>query len=162
MKREKPAKKESEHKQLLEMKETLQRVQAEFENYCKRTEKEKEQFKKQANSEIVKELLPLLDSMQAAEENLEKEEKCSKEGAAKGIELLKHQLLELLQKHGLQEIKCRGEKFDPMLHDAIAEGDEQGKEENTVLEEIQKGYMLNDKVLRHSKVKVNRKEAKNG
>jgi len=149
----------SERRQLQELKETLQRVQADFENYCKRTEREKEQFRKYANAEIIKQLLPLLDSMQAAEENLKKQEKVEKGDAIKGIKLLRQQLLDLLKRHGLQEIKCVGEKFNPMLHEALMQGKEKEKEEGIILEELQKGYTLNERVLRHSKVKVNRKEA---
>jgi len=142
--------------QLNELTETLKRVQADFENSCKRTEKEKIEFRQFANAAIVKELLPLLDSMDAAVEKIEKQENVKKEEMLNGLRLLRMQLLQLLQKHGLQEIKCLGEKFNPMLHEALTKGCDESRQEDCVLEELQKGYLLNERVLRHSKVKINK------
>lgn len=149
--------KKEEHHQVKELKETLQRVQADFENSRKRMEKEKEEFMAQANSGIVKELLPLLDSVDSAEKNTEQAEAITKEEAKKGIELIKKQLLAILKAHGLKEMECTGKKFDPMQQEALMQGKDEEKEEGTVLEEFQKGYTLNGKVLRHAKVKVNKK-----
>jgi len=142
--------------QLAETRETLQIVQAEFENSRKRLEKEKQDFVRLANSGLVKELLPLLDSVEAAEEHLDDEREVRKEEALEGMELVKKQLLAILSSHGLGEIKALGQKFDPMLHDCVMQGFEKGKGEGIVLEELQKGYLLNGKVLRHAKVKVNK------
>ncbi len=147
-------------RQMQELKETLQRVQADFENSCKRTQREKEEFREHAKAAFVKELLPLLDSMQAAGEKLEKQENVSKDDAVKGIGLLHRQLLAMLQCHGLHEIKAVGEQFDPMLHEAMMQGSDAGRQDGTVLEEFQKGYMLGGRVLRHAKVKVNKRSGK--
>ncbi len=143
-------------KELAEIKETLQRVQAEFENSRKRLDREKEEFAKIAAAALVAELLPLLDSIEAAEKALNEQQQVTKEKAIEGIELIKRQLLAILGSAGLKEIKALGQKFDPMLHDCVMKASEKGKEEDIVLEELQKGYMLNGKVLRHAKVKVNK------
>ena len=65
-------------------------------------------------------------------------------------------MLAILVSHGLQEMKCIGQGFDPMLHDCVMQGREKGKQDNCVLQEMQKGYLLKGKVLRHAKVKVNK------
>jgi len=154
--RKKPGKEGPVKSELEELKETLQRVQAEFENSRKRLEKEKHEFSKLANATIVKELLPLLDSMEAAENGIREQDNVSKDEAVEGIELLKKQLLAILRSHGLEEIECLEKCFDPMLHDCVMQGKEKEKKDEIVLEELQKGYLLNGKVLRHSKVKVNK------
>ena len=155
--KKKDEKKDEKQQQLDELKDTVQRVQAEFENSRKRLEKEKQDFLGQANAGIVKELLPLLDSVDSAEKNLEEAEEVSKEEAIKGIELIKKQLLAILKSHGLKEMKCIGKKLDPMQQEVLMQGKEEEKEEDIILEEFQKGYTLNGKVLRHAKVKVNKK-----
>jgi len=144
-------KKKPEKSELEELKETLQRLQAEFENSRKRLEKEKQEFVKLAESGLVKDLLALVDSIDAAEKQLQGDD-----AAVKGIELIKKQLLAVLSSRGLEEIKALGEKFDPMLHDCVVQGKENEKEDDVILEQLQKGYTLNGRVLRHAKVKVNR------
>ncbi len=116
-----------------ELRESLQRVQAEFENSRKRLEKEKLEFVIVANAGLVKELLPLLDSMDAAEKSIGEQEAISKEKVVEGIELVKKQLLAILFSHGLKEIKSLGEKFDPMLHECVMQGREKGKQDGIVL-----------------------------
>jgi len=143
-------------KEFGEIKDTLQRVQAEFENSRKRMEKEKQEFSKHANSALVKELLPLLDSVDAAREKLDDQREVRKDEAVEGIELIQKQLLAILKVHGLQEIECKGKKFDPMKGDCVMQAKVKGKGDGIVLEELQKGYTLNGKVLRHAKVKVNK------
>lgn len=164
MKKKHPEKKKPGHaenkkqakNELEELRETLQRVQAEFENSRKRLDREKQEFVKAANAGLVKELLPLLDSVDAAQDQLDERRDVRKEEALEGIELIKKQLLAILKSHGLEEIKCLGKKFDPMLHDCVMKGSKKDKEEDIVLKELQKGYMLKGKVLRHAKVKVNK------
>ena len=152
----KKEKKKTAKAEMAELKETLQRLQAEFENSRKRLEKEKEDFSRLANAALVKELLPVLDSIDSAEKGL-KSQAFSKEKAVEGIELIKKQLLAILSSQGLEEIKSTGQRFDPMLHECLTQACEKEKEDQVVLQELQKGYMLNKKVLRHAKVKVNKK-----
>lgn len=132
-----------------ELTDALQRLQAEFENYKKRSEKEKQDFKTYATSELIKKLLPVLDNFALAFSNTESEE------FKKGVELIYSQLLTVLEEEGLQPISAEGEMFDPYRHEAIMQ-EESDEEKGKVIEEFQKGYMLNDKLLRHSKVKVSK------
>ena len=136
-----------------ELVETLQSVQAEFENYKKRVEKEKPQWLQLGKAGAVAELLPLLDSFDAAEEKLKKEKRQDS-----GIELLHKQLAQATQRIGLKEIKALGEKFSHETMDCMMQGNEKEKGEGIVLEEFQKGYSLDGIVLRHAKVKVNKLE----
>ena len=157
MTKEKPKKqeknKETDDKEakLKELTETLQRLQAEFENYKKRCEKENSEFIKYANADLIKKLLPILDDFELALKNCR-----AKDDFYKGIELIYSHLIDALHSQGLKHIDCLGKKFDPYYHEALLT-EESDKEENKILDEMQKGYMLNDKVIRHSKVKVAKK-----
>jgi len=137
-------------KKITELTESLQRLQAEFENYKKYVEKSKSEFVKYAKAEIIEKLLPLLDSFEMALKNT-----ADKEKFVKGIELIYSQLYSLLEKEGLKKIKAEG-KLDPHYHEVLMK-EKSDKEEDTILEELQKGYMLGDKVLRYTKVKVSKK-----
>ena len=153
----KKEKRETSLKQeISELKESLQRLQAEFENSRKRMEKERQVFSKMANAGLVKELLPLLDSIDAAEMHLEQQQEVGKEDALKGIESIKKQLLGVLKTEGLEGIECLNRKFDPMLHECVMQCKEKRREDEEIVEEIQKGYLFNGNALRHSKVKVNK------
>lgn len=137
-------------KKIEELTETLQRLQAEFENYKKYVEKSKADFMGYAKAAIIEELLPILDSFELALRNT-----TDKEKFVKGVELIYSQLYSMLEKEGLRKIDTEG-KFNPNLHEVLLK-EESDKEEDTILEELQKGYMLGDKVLRYSKVKVSKK-----
>ncbi|MBW2974763.1 nucleotide exchange factor GrpE [Candidatus Woesearchaeota archaeon] len=134
---------------IAELTETLQRLQAEFENYKKYVEKSQIEFRKYAEAGLIEELLPVLDSFELAFKNT-----ANREELVKGIELIYSQLYSLLEKKGLNKIPAAG-KFDPHLHEVLLK-EKSDKEEDTILEELQKGYKLNDKVIRHSKVKVSK------
>jgi len=133
-----------------ELKETLQRVQAEFENYRKRTDKEKSEFVKIACSGIIKDILPVIDNFEVALKNTNNSEEF-----VKGVEMIYAQLFELLEQTGLKKIDAEGKKFNPYVHEALMQEDSD-KESGIIIEEFQSGYMLNDSVLRHSKVKVSK------
>ena len=149
-----------QQKQTREFKETAQRVQAEFENFSKRIEKQKEEFKSYARAELIVELLTVMDSFNEAISSIEKQKEVSKEEYLHGIKLLKKQIAGVLEKNGLKEIKAEGKKFDPHFHECLTQAHDKTKEDEVVLEEIQKGYLLNDKVLRTTKVKINKLEEK--
>ena len=154
-------KKKAEHKKKLtdkekieELTETLQRLQAEFENYRKRVDKEKAEFVKYAKAGLMQRLLPIIDTFEIALKSTKDNEKF-----AKGMEMVYAQLVSTLQSEGLKPIEAIGKKFDPYLHEVMLK-EKSDKDDGFVLEELQKGYMLNDKVLRHSKVKISEKSEK--
>jgi len=128
--------------------ETLQRLQAEFDNFRKRTEKEKIEIIKNAEESLITELLDIID-------DLELSLKYSKD---EGIKMIYSELYSLLEKRGLRKIDSQG-KFNPKYHVALMQQEAKG-EENMILEELQKGYLLNDKVIRVSKVKITKKGEK--
>jgi len=153
---EKEAKKEKTHKKsdkevIAELTDSLQRLQAEFENFKKRIEKEKNEFVKFSQAGLILEMLPLLDSFELALKSTKNNEKF-----VKGIEMIYAQLYSTLEKSGLRPILAVGQKLDPYKHEVLMR-EKSDKEEDMVLEELQRGYMLADKVLRHSKVKISEK-----
>ncbi len=134
-----------------EYKDKYLRKLAEMDNYRKMMEREKEMEIERCRREIIKEFLDPYESLRKAVDSLPDEEK-------EGIALILKQMEKVMEKFGLREIKAKGEKFDPMLHEAIGVVD--GEEDDVIVEEYQKGYMLGDTVLRHSKVLVSKKEVK--
>jgi len=170
---EKPKdKKPTEKEVIAELTDTLQRTQAEFENYKKRVDKEKQEFVKYAKAELIQKLLPTIDTFEIAlksskiedfrdtgnSKNFQVSTK-DNEKFVKGMDMVYAQLMSLLHSEGLKSIESLGKKFDPYLHEVMLK-EKSDKDEGTVLEELQKGYMLNDKVLRHSKIKVGEKDNK--
>ncbi len=141
-------KKDKKEEKIEELTELVKRIQAEFENFKKREEKDRKIFVEFSNAELIKNLLPVMDSIDSAKKN-------SDENERKGIELIEKQLKQTLEEYGLKEIKAIGKKFDSGLHDCLMQENNPEKEDGIILEEFQKGYMLKDKVLRHSKVKIN-------
>ena len=142
-------KKTIEKEKIAELTDTLQRLQAEFENYKKRVDKEKGEFVKYAKAELIQRLLPTLDTFEIALKSTKDNERF-----VKGMEMVYAQFVSTLQSDGLKPIEAIGKKFDPYLHEVMLK-EKSDKDDEIVLEELQKGYMLNDKVLRHSKVKIN-------
>jgi molecular chaperone GrpE len=130
----------------------LARLQAEFENARKRTAREQQEFREYALAEAVKTLLPVLDSFERALQagSAEKSELRS------GIELIYKQLQDALQKLGLRTIPAKGEPFDPRLHEAVEMVETTAAEDHQILDELQRGYKLKDRLLRPSMVKVAR------
>ena len=142
---------DEKEKKIEELTDTLKRLQAEFENYKKRIDKEKTEFIKYSNADVIEKMLPVLDSFEIALKST-----TDKEKFVEGIKMIYAQLHSVLEAEGLRPIKAAGEKFDPYKHEVLMK-EESDKPEETILEEFQKGYMLNDKVLRHSKVKISGK-----
>ncbi|NLC67206.1 MAG: nucleotide exchange factor GrpE [Clostridiaceae bacterium] len=130
----------------------LQRVAAEFDNYKKRTQREKETYRKEITCEIVASFIPVLDNLERALNAVVPG--CDANSIREGIELVYSQFCEILGSLGVEPIKCVGEKFDPNLHDAVMHINDEAYGENVVVEELRKGYMVEDRVIRHSMVKV--------
>jgi len=142
---------EQKGKAIEELTDTLKRVQAEFENYRKRTEKEKSEFAKYSHAEIIAKILPALDSFEMALKHTSELQRF-----INGMKLIYAQLHSALESAGLRPIKAEGEQFDPYKHEVLLK-EESDKPEGTILEELQRGYMFHDRVLRFSKVKVSGK-----
>lgn len=143
---------EEKTKQCEEYFSRMQRLAAEFDNFKKRTAKEKEVLYHDAVSDCVAVFLPVIDSLTRAIQAAGKEE----EGNAlkEGIELVYRQMQESLKRLGVEEIKSVGEKFDPQLHNAVMHIEDDSYESSVVTEEFQKGYVIKEKVIRYSMVKV--------
>ena len=131
-----------------------QRVSADYANFQKRVPKQITDTICYEREMIIKTLLPVLDNFEHTLQNAHSAE--SPEVLLKGIQIIHDQLLATLKSHKVQQIEALGEKFDPALHEAMTQKSDPEKEENVVLEEFQKGYRLNDRVIRPSKVIVNK------
>jgi molecular chaperone GrpE len=129
------------------------RLQADFANYKRRAEKERESIYVYATEELMKQLLSVIDNFERA---LSSNEVNKDDGFYKGIEMVYTQFMDILKKNGLEEIKALGEKFDPNLHHGIAQEESNEHEEDTVIDVYQKGYKLKDKVIRPSMVKISK------
>jgi len=134
-----------------ELYDRLLRMQADFENFRKRVEKEKQEFYYHALSEVIREILPTVDNLERALQNSDSKDF---ERYRQGIELIYHNLRETLEKFGLQPIKAKGEIFDPHYHEALFMEETNQYQEHQILEEYKKGYMLKERLLRPAVVKV--------
>lgn len=130
----------------------LQRLQADFENYRRRTRIEKEETLKYASESIISQLLPVVDNFERALSSVK--DGGGVEKFSEGIEMILRQLMQVLNNEGVTQIDAVGCTFDPQCHDAVMQVEEEGYEENTVVEELLRGYKLKDKVIRPSMVKV--------
>ena len=134
-----------------EFEETIKRQQAEFENYRKRTLKEKEDLTKEAGEKILKDILDVYDNFERAL-SVEIDEK--NQSVIEGFKMIGDQIDALLLNHHVSEIDGIGHPFDPNLHQAIQFEEKEDEQKETIGEVYQKGFRLGDKVLRHAKVKV--------
>jgi molecular chaperone GrpE len=132
----------------------LQRVSADYANFQKRVPKQIADTICYEKERIIKTLLPTLDNFEHTLQNVPSTENV--DILVKGIQIIYDQILDILKSHGAEQIKAQGERFDPALHEAMMHRAEPEQEENIVLEEFQKGYKLNGRVIRPSKVIVNK------
>jgi molecular chaperone GrpE len=129
-----------------------QRARADFLNYKKEEIERIEELLKYAGVELILKMLPILDNFDLVEKRLA--DRLKKDENLKGILQIKTQILDFLKNEGVKEMKVVGEKFDPNFHEAVETIE--GKESGKILEETQKGYLLNGRVLRPAKVKVSK------
>lgn len=132
------------------------RLQADFENTRKRLEREKQDFVKFANEGIILELLNILDDLERTVE-LAQEQHQDLSAFLKGVEMILAHLYEMLKEYGVRPIEAEGNLFDPHYHEAMMQIENKDMPEHTIVEELQKGYLLNDRVIRTAKVKVSKK-----
>ena len=140
--------------ELEELNKRFLRVSADFENYKRRTVLEKEDLVKYSNSKMMGELLPVLDAFQLALKNPGESEEAK--NVIKGVEMLYRQIMQVLEHAGMEAIEAVGKPFDPNLHEAIMQVEDDSVPEDTVVEDLRTGYVLNDRVIRPSMVKVSK------
>ena len=143
---------EEKEKEIKEHHDRLLRLAADFENYKKRTAKEKEEWTKFANEDLIRAVLPFIDNLERAVNHAEK---VSDTGVLiEGVRLTLQQLLQALNKFGLSTFESVGKPFDPTVHEAMLVVETDQHEPNQVVEEFQKGYLLKDRLLRPATVSV--------
>lgn len=140
--------------ELKDMNDKYVRLYAEFENYKKRVNKDKEELVRYSNESLIYELLPVIDNLEMA---LKHSSNNISAGLIEGIEITLKELQRTLEKFGLAPIEADGKSFDPSVHHAMIQVERDDIDEKTVVEEFRKGYMLWDKVLRPSLVAVSKK-----
>lgn len=151
-KKDKKEKKDKKDAQIEELKDKLMRQMAEFENFRKRSEKEKSQMFEIGAKSIIEKILPVIDNFERGLGAISEEEK---DGAfAQGIEKIYKQMVTSLEEAGVTPIEAVGKEFDPNLHNAVMHAEDENLGENIVSDEFQKGYMYKETVVRHSMVKV--------
>ncbi|WP_315576244.1 nucleotide exchange factor GrpE [Oribacterium parvum] len=141
-----------ENAELVQLKDKYLRTLAEYENFRKRSEKEKAQMFELGAKSIIEQLLPVVDNFERALEHIPEEEK--ENSFAKGVEGIYKQIQKMFSDCDIQAIEAVGQKFDPALHNAVMTEEEGDAEEDTVTADLQKGYTYRGNVVRHSMVKV--------
>lgn len=129
-----------------------QRAKADFLNYKKEETEKRGEILKYANENLIFEILPVLDNLKRAENEIPKNMENNK--IIEGFLQIRKQLDDFLKSHGVEEIKCLGEKFDPNFQEVIEEVEKDGKESGIIIEESQKGYKIYGRVIRPAKVKI--------
>ena len=140
---------EEQKKKADEYVDSLKRNMAEFDNFKKRMNKEKETLYSSILSDVISNLLPVIDNFEKA-----KDAECTDETYKTGVSMIYNQLIELLTKQGVEKIPDIGETFDPEVHEAVMSVADETKGEKEIVEVFRTGYKLKDKVVRHSLVKV--------
>lgn len=135
--------------ELDETTDRLKRIMAEFENYKKRSGKEREMLYNSLLADIVSSFLPVIDNLEKAAEA-----KTEDENYKQGLELVLKQFKDVLTKFGVEEIKTVGEIFDPEVHEAVSSLQDETKAEKEIVQEFRKGYKISTKVIRHAMVVV--------
>ena len=141
-----------ENAELVQLKDKYLRTLAEYENFRKRSEKEKAQMFELGAKSIIEQLLPVVDNFERALEHIPEEER--ENSFVKGVEGIYKQIQKMFSDCDIQAIEAVGQKFDPALHNAVMTEEEGDAEEDTVTADLQKGYTYRGNVVRHSMVKV--------
>ena len=145
-------KKDKKDEKIEELTDRLTRQMAEFDNFRKRTEKEKSQMYKIGAKDIIEKILPVVDNFERGIAAVPEEEKSNP--FAEGMEKIYKQLMTTLEEIGVKPIEAVGQEFDPDFHNAVMHVEDEEVGENIITEEFQKGYLCRDSVVRHSMVKV--------
>ena len=145
-------KKDKKDEKIEELTDRLTRQMAEFDNFRKRTEKEKSQMYEIGAKDIIEKILPVVDNFERGLDAVKEEDK--EDPFIQGMEMVYKQLMTVLGELGVKPIEAVGKEFDPNLHNAVMHVEDENFGENIIAEESQKGYMYRDSVVRHSMVKV--------
>lgn len=148
----KKEKKDKKDEKIEELNDRLMRTMAEFDNFRKRTEKEKSQMFEIGARDVVEKILPVIDNFERGLGTVPEDEKDS--AFVQGIEQIYKQFITALETAGVKPIEAVGKEFDPNFHNAVMHDEDESLGENIVSEELQKGYMYRETVVRHSMVKV--------
>ena len=151
-KKDKKEKKDPKDEKIEELNDRLVRNMAEFDNFRKRSEKEKSQMFELGAKDIIEKILPVVDNFERGLDTVTEEEK--ENAFVQGIEKIYKQFIGTLEDMGVKSIEAVGKEFDPNLHNAVMHVEDEEQEENIITDEFQKGYMYKDLVVRHSMVKV--------
>lgn len=135
----------------------LLRVTAEFENYKKRSQREMEDFRRFANESLIKEILPIVDNLERALSVEQTGTETAVESLKEGVRMTLDALTDTLKRFGVTAVESEGQPFDPNLHQAVSQEETDQYPDSTVSKELQKGYKLNDRLLRPSMVVVSKK-----
>jgi molecular chaperone GrpE len=149
---------ETKEQQAKENYDRLLRVSAEFENYKKRTSRELEEFRKFANQSLIKEMLSVVDNLELAM-NSTNGHKSIDQGLLQGLDMTHKEILKVFEKFNVKPIEAKGQIFDPTYHEAVMQEETDEAGENTVINELQKGYLIHDRLLRPAMVVVARSKA---
>ena len=140
----------------VQLEERWLRLQADFDNFRKRTLREKQEALGYGHEAIVKDLLPVVDNLERAIEHASASSGADFEGMLQGVELVRRELLAVLAKHGVSAIEAEGEVFDPNLHEALAQMEDERVPAGRIGRVLQRGYRLRDRLLRPARVMVSR------
>ncbi len=147
------AKFEAKEKEAEENYDRLLRLSAEFENYKKRSSREIEEFRKFANQSLIKEMLSVVDNLELAMNSTDGHKAIDKD-LLQGLEMTHREILKVFEKFNVKPIDAKGQPFDPTFHEAVMQEETNDYAKNTVINEMQRGYMIHDRLLRPSMVVV--------
>jgi molecular chaperone GrpE len=147
------AKLEAKEKEAGETYDRLLRVSAEFDNYKKRSSREMEEFRKFANQSLIKEMLSVVDNLELAMNSTDGHKAIDKD-LMQGLEMTHKEILKVFEKFNVKPIDAKGQPFDPTFHEAVMQEETNDSPKNTVINELQKGYMIHERLLRPSMVVV--------
>lgn len=139
-----------------ELAEQVKRVSAEFQNFRRRQEEEARRVKVRIQEDTIRSMLPILDNLERMLKAVDQGSEGAYEALLKGVELIEKDVKKIFEEHGLAPIEAVGQLFDPALHEAVMMQETDEVPDQTILQELQKGYTLNDRVLRPSMVQVAR------
>ncbi len=151
-KKEEKEKKDKKDEEIADLKDRVTRQMAEFENFRKRTEKEKSQMFEVGVKTMVEKILPVVDNFERGLAQVPEDKK--NDSFVEGMNMIYKQMMTAFDEIGVKPIEAVGKEFDPNLHNAVMHVDDDTLPENSIVEEFQKGYIYHDQVVRHSMVKV--------